>query len=108
MRLTAVAAFFVALSIGSETTPFAASWRCGNRLVVEGDTQERVVKICGAPTSRRVAQEEIARPDPYGGIRIRTITVETLTYAGRPGQFVRRLVFRDGILHRIEEGEYSD
>jgi hypothetical protein len=87
--------------------------RCGNKLVVDGDTLDKVRTICGEPTevSRR---DILQRPSfvrdgrvYYFGNESVLVPVELWTYNFGPNKFMRRLKFVDGRLQEIETLGYG-
>jgi hypothetical protein len=86
----------------------ADSFRCGSRLVTDGDSIDKVEALCGPPTSVR-RTEVLQRPvrwyrgrpyylswDPI------PIPVEYWTYNLGPSKLMRRLKFEDGLLVDVE------
>lgn len=86
---------------------WAGTLRCGNRLVREGDSIEEVHRRCGDPTFRTFSTELISFETASGLVVTKTVQVERWTYNRGPREFIRYLVFRDGRLARITEGDYG-
>ena len=85
----------------------ADSMRCGSRLVSEDDTIEKVLELCGEPTSQ--SRTYIVRRPRYelGGIEHsfpgeEEVPVDLLTYDLGPNKLVRKLRFVAGRLESIE------
>jgi hypothetical protein len=86
----------------------ADSFRCGTRLVTDGDSMDKVEALCGAPDSVQ-RKEILARPIRwYRGRPYYTswepvpIPVEFWTYNLGPNKLMRRLKFEDGLLVDVE------
>ena len=91
----------------------ADGMRCGNKLVVEDDSIDKVRTLCGEPTeiSRR---EILQRPSYVRNGRVYYIAgdmvqvpVEMWTYNLGPNKLMRRLKFVDGRLQEIETLGYG-
>ena len=86
----------------------ADSFRCGTRLVTDGDPADKVEALCGKPTSierREVMQRPVRwyRGRPYyASYDLVPIPVEYWTYNLGPNKLMRRLKFEDGLLIDIE------
>lgn len=89
-------------------TAGADSFRCGSRLVTDGDSMDKVEALCGPPSS--VQRREILRR-PIRWFRGRPyytsydpvpIPVEYWTYNLGPTKLMRRLRFEDGLLVDVE------
>jgi hypothetical protein len=97
MRLGAL---LMASVLGSASVAQAGSLRCGGRLVKEGDSTAEVQMKCGEPTTRD------RRIELFDGAWS-SVTIDEWTYNLGPNDFVRILTFVNGILRRIETGEYG-
>jgi hypothetical protein len=93
--------------------PAYASFRCGSKLVNEGDTRGQVIAKCGEPTEvdrRTVLREPIVW---VGGrayrssIGLAEVPVEFWIYNLGPSKLMRRLVFEDGKVVDIETLGYG-
>jgi hypothetical protein len=82
-------------------------FRCGNRLVREGDRIDEVFRRCGEPTFRTFSIESVSLETAPGLFVTRQVQVETWTVNRSPREFIRYLTFRDGRLIRVDEGEYG-
>lgn len=86
----------------------ADSFRCGTRLVTDGDSTDKVEALCGAPDSiqrREVLQRPIRwyRGRPYYiSHEPVPIPIEYWTYNLGPNKLMRRLKFEDGLLVDVE------
>ncbi len=110
---------FVTLAIVALWAQGAAadSFRCGTRLVSDGDSTDKVEALCGPPTSiqrhdilRRPIQWIHGRPY-YMSFDPVEVPVEYWTYNLGPNKLMRRLKFEDGLLVDVEtlsHGYYSD
>ena len=76
----------------------AATMRCGNALIAEGDTSFEVLKKCGEPADRQIIEPAIQAD---GNPRTNSVTVETWVYGPNSGanSFLK---FIDGRLVNIE------
>lgn len=89
--------------------PVAAdSFRCGTRLVTDGDAADEVRALCGEPTSvtrtgilRRPVDWRFGRPYYLSG-DLAEVAVEYWTYNLGPNKLMRRLRLEDGIVTDIE------
>lgn len=90
----------------------ADSLRCGSRLIVEGDSIEKVLQFCGEPASQqrtwiirqprfRFGNDYIAFPGKED------VPVDLWTYDLGPGKLLRRLRFIAGELVDIETLGYG-
>ncbi len=86
----------------------ADSFRCGTRLVSDGDSTDKVEALCGPPSNiqrREVLQRPIRwyRGRPYyTSFDLVAIPVELWTYNLGPHKLMRRLKFEDGLLVDVE------
>ncbi|HEY7752278.1 MAG TPA: DUF2845 domain-containing protein [Steroidobacteraceae bacterium] len=86
----------------------ADSFRCGTRLVTDGDSTDKVEALCGPPDSiqrKEVLQRPIRwyRGRPYYlSYEPIPIPVEYWTYNLGPHKLMRRLKFEDGLLVDVE------
>ncbi|HEY5559354.1 MAG TPA: DUF2845 domain-containing protein [Steroidobacteraceae bacterium] len=86
----------------------ADSFRCGTRLVTDGDSTDKVEALCGTPDSiqrREVMQRPIRwyRGRPYyTSYEPVPIPIEYWTYNLGPNKLMRRLKFEDGLLVDVE------
>ena len=95
----------------------ADAFRCGTRLVTDGDSTDKVEALCGPPTSiqrhdilRQPVQWIHGRPYNMSSYPVE-IPVEYWTYNLGPNKLMRRLTFEDGLLVEVEtlsHGYYSD
>ncbi|MFO1406153.1 MAG: DUF2845 domain-containing protein [Steroidobacteraceae bacterium] len=85
----------------------ADTLRCGSRIIKDGDTQEKVLAVCGEPTARqrtwieRAPQYELSGQwYSYPGTEF--VPVDLWTYDFGPNRLVQRVRFVDGRLDSIE------
>lgn len=91
----------------------AFAFRCGNKLVLEGDTRTEVRQKCGEP--EEVTRKTILRTPVYWWrgepIRVSSdlveVTVEFWLYNLGPNKLMQRLRFEDGQLVDIESLGYG-
>jgi hypothetical protein len=107
----------VALVLGLSllaASPAFAAFRCGAKLVSEGDTRSEVAVKCGEPTEV-VAQKSVfrrpviwtnGRPYFIGEDSIE-VPVEAWIYNLGPNKLMRRLRFEAGVLTEIETLGYG-
>lgn len=91
----------------------AHAFRCGSKLVREGDTRSEVLAKCGDPVE--VARSAVFR-QPFVWIRGRPfhigpdlveVPVETWIYNLGPSRLMRRVRFEDGLVVEIETLHYG-
>jgi hypothetical protein len=86
----------------------ADSFRCGNKLVTDGDTADKVLALCGPPTSitrsevmRRPVIWRFGRPY-YLSDDLVPVPVEFWTYNLGTNKLMRRIKLEDGLVVEIE------
>ena len=113
-RIATLAACAALLMAGAAS---ADSFRCGTRLVTDGDSTDKVEALCGKPSSverREILQRPIRwyRGRPYySSFEPEPIPIEYWTYNLGPHKLMRRLKFEDGLLVDVEtlsHGYYSE
>ena len=110
MKRTSVAFFAVALALASQA---AMAFRCGSKLVSEGDTRAAVVAKCGEPTEvdRRAVWRRpviwLHGRQTYLSTDLLEIPVELWIYNLGPSKFMRRVKFEDGLVVDIETLGYG-
>ena len=98
----------------------ADSMRCGNKLIVSGDTKAEVLIRCGEPMLKEVLRSESTGRQFRSGSDIQTgqstdrsefrrytettEMVEQWTYNQGWGKFLRLVIFRGGRVDTIEDG----
>jgi hypothetical protein len=86
----------------------ADSFRCGSKLMTDGDSTAKVEALCGPPESierREILQRPVRwfRGRPYYlSYDFIPIPVEFWTYNLGPNKLMRRLRFEDGLLVDVE------
>lgn len=92
----------------------AFAFRCGTKLVVEGDTRSEVAAKCGEPTDVITQRSILRRPvvwthgrPYYIGEDFIEVPVESWIYNLGPNKLMRRLRFEGGILTEIETLGYG-
>lgn len=100
------------------TSQAAFAFRCGNKLVVEGQSEAEVIELCGQPADRK---ELGFRQVPYidrrgGGLAgrpsfdgyfVEEVRVTQLVYNFGPRRLMQRLRFENSVLVRIETIGYG-
>jgi hypothetical protein len=105
--------WWVLMALGASAGAQAETFRCGTKLIYEGDTRAEVVAKCGEPTD--IDQSSVWRRPliwlhgrPYHvGTDLVEIPVETWIYNLGPNKLMRRLRFEDGIIVDIETLGYG-
>jgi hypothetical protein len=107
------AVLVLALSLLAASPSFAA-FRCGVKLVSEGDTRSEVAAKCGEPTEVVAQRSVFRRPviwtrnGPYFiGEDLVEVPVEAWIYNLGPNKLMRRLRFEGGVLAEIETLGYG-
>jgi hypothetical protein len=92
----------------------AHAFRCGTRLVHEGDTRSQVIAKCGEPAETIEQQPVFRRPviwirgRPFHlGPDFVEVAVESWIYNLGPNKFMRRVRFEDGLVVEIETLGYG-
>jgi hypothetical protein len=91
----------------------AYAFRCGSKLVKEGDTRSQVAAKCGEPTEveRRTVLREptvwIGGRLYRNGIGLSEIPIEFWIYNLGPSKLMRRLRFEDGVVVEIDTLGYG-
>ena len=96
------------------SSPAFAAFRCGSKVVTEGDIRSEVAVKCGEPTEvlnqrsvfRRPVIWSSGRPF-YVGEDFIEIPVETWIYNLGPNKLMRKLRFEGGVLAEIETLGYG-
>jgi hypothetical protein len=86
----------------------ADSFRCGNKLITDGDSADKVLALCGPPSEvsrsailRRPVVWRFGRPY-YPSDELVTVAVESWTYNLGTSKLMRRLKLEDGLVVEIE------
>ena len=103
----------------------AMAMRCGNALINEGDSQEKVLRYCGEPAnkSRRYAMRPGIYPDRDSGLSVNgeqkigsdryypygrsEVLVEEWVYNFGPNKLMRQVRFADGIVEDVKTLDYG-
>lgn len=95
-------------------SPASAAFRCGSKIVTEGDTRSEVAVKCGEPTEVLTQKSVYRRPviwshgRPYFvGEDFIEVPVESWIYNLGPNKLMRRLRFEGGLLAEIETLGYG-
>jgi hypothetical protein len=105
MRKMILGTFAIATALALCGTAAADSFRCGSKLMSDGDSSDKVAALCGPPTS--VERREILRGYSFyrNNVPLHTsyeVSVELWTYNLGPSKLMRRLRFEDGLLVDVE------
>jgi hypothetical protein len=102
-------ALIPAVLVGLLALPdLAWAFRCGNKLVLEGDTADKVVAICGRPTERTSYTALRAPLVWVGGRPLRVpgdaieVVVETWIYNLGPHKLMQRVRLEDGVVVEVD------
>ena len=108
MKLAATALF------GLLAASPAFAFRCGTKIVTEGDTREKVAAICGEPTEVLTMKSVFRRPVIWAGGRpyyigedFMEIPVESWIYNLGPNKLMQRVRFEGGVVVEIESLGYG-
>ncbi|MGQ0385283.1 MAG: DUF2845 domain-containing protein [Gammaproteobacteria bacterium] len=108
MRSHLASSFVLAAALACAGTAGADSFRCGSRLLTDGDSIDKVEALCGPPASIR-RTEVLQRPvrwyrgrPYYLSFEPVPIPVEWWIYNLGPSKLMRRLKFEDGLLVDVE------
>ncbi len=101
MNVTRATKAIAGLTLLLTISPVSAAFRCGNALVSQGDWPLEVEERCGEPDY--VATYPQAVVPGLGVVQ----TEEHWYYNRGPQSFIRRLVFRNGKLHREDSLGYG-
>jgi len=111
MKSTRVLLLAVALS--APCPALADDIRCGNLLVSNGDTADRVRARCGVPTETRLERKLVPAVIWRDGRRIqlpggdREVIVEFWTYNFGPDRLMRQLKLEEGVVVEIKTLGYG-
>lgn len=98
----------VLLAASSVFPEEAEALSCSRRIISTGDSDHRVVSLCGEPTSKttRVVERSVYVRGPAGGVFSESVSVlvETWIYDFGPRRLTQRLTFEDGVLVRVQTG----
>lgn len=108
LRPTLVAACFALLP----ALAAADSFRCGSKIISEGDTIEKVLQYCGEPTQQERTWMRRQPRFEYGGQEIpfegtEDVPVDLWTYDFGPNRLMRRVRFIAGKVDSVETLEHG-
>ena len=92
---------------GKSTPDDGATYVRENRIVQPGDSKYEVIIKLGRPVYSETREVEKANRTKTGDVVVRTITYEEWTYDFGPRRFIRRIIFEDGRVVRVENGDYG-
>ena len=104
-RIPAAAAACLAIALMPAPAD-ADSMRCGSRIVKDGDTIEKVLDVCGEPTSKERTWIERAPQYELGGQSYsypgtEYVPVDLWTYDFGPNKLMQRVRFINGLADSI-------
>jgi Protein of unknown function (DUF2845) len=82
-------------------TAVAQPMQCGTGIINPGDSQERVLELCGRPAASKEWTQTIPDDDD-GGVDAQINWAEW-AYQNGPDQFVNKVVFRNGAVYEIKQ-----
>ena len=90
----------------------ADSFRCGSKIISEGDTIEKVLQYCGDPTERERTWMRRQPRFEYGGQEIpfegtEDVPVDLWTYDFGPNRLIRRIRFIAGKVDSVDTLEHG-
>lgn len=101
-------AILIAATLLPVSAHAADAFRCGTRLITDGDPADKVLSLCGEPTEitrreilRRPVDWRFGRPY-YLSNDLIEVAVEYWTYNLGPHKLMRRLRLEDGIVVEVE------
>lgn len=108
MQRTTVTTLALSVALFWAGVAAADSFRCGTKLMSDGDSVDKVEALCGPPTD--IQRRQILQPPVYynygrryyGSYGVTEVTVEYWTYNLGPHKLMRRLRFEDGLLVDVE------
>jgi hypothetical protein len=104
-RVIVVSLLLLAVFIASSAE--ADSFRCGDRVVLLGDTKAEVIIKCGDTDMKDSHEENIIKNiDPFTKQKV-TVVVDEWTYNLGPDSLIRILRFENGRLVDIKTGGYG-
>ncbi len=104
MKKTKVSTLFLTAALLWAGMATADSFRCGTKLMSDGDSSDKVEALCGPPTS--IQRRDILRPVYWNrGVGYHSsyeVSIEYWTYNLGPSKLMVRLRFEDGLLVDVE------
>lgn len=108
MQTKKIATFAITAALLWAGAASADSFRCGTKLMSDGDSTDKVEALCGPPSSiqrRQILQSPGYYSNGrryYGNYGLTEVTIEYWTYNLGPSKLMRRLRFEDGLLVDVE------
>jgi hypothetical protein len=97
VRIAVIAALLLAARASAQPM------MCGTGIIGPGDSQLRVLQLCGAPTASRQWVETIPAGDDYEGmVTAARIPMAEWLYQDNPDQFASKVIFRNGVVAEIK------
>jgi hypothetical protein len=95
-------------------SPAFAAFRCGSKIVTEGDTRDEVASKCGEPTDVITLQSVFRRPTiwihgrpHFIGSDFIEVPVENWIYNLGPNKLMRQIRFEGGVVAEIKTLGYG-
>jgi hypothetical protein len=89
----------IGITLGLSGSALAQPMQCGTGIVNPGDTEARVLELCGRPGASKEWVQTIPDDDDGGGVQIEW---EEWGYQNGPDQFLNKVVFRNGVVYEIK------
>ena len=100
MRSVLIVAGYIFLLVA---TAAAQPMQCGTGIINPGDSEARVLELCGQPfAAKRWTQDIPAGDDAQGLMNGVQIKWAELGYQNSPDQFVNKVVIRNGVVYEIK------
>jgi hypothetical protein len=81
----------------------ADTFRCGSKLIMEGDPAGKVLERCGEPQNKQVITEPVRAATALGGtMQTGTYTYEIWRFTRGSGKFPAILRIEGGVVKKIE------
>ncbi len=104
--LPAVAALLLLLAVSP-----AHAFRCGTRIITQGDPAEKILRFCGEPTSVQTRVSQRAYMTDYGRVipgAVEEVLIEEWTFNLGPHQLMRVVRLENGLVADIKHLGYGD
>lgn len=94
----------VGLAAGTAMVAGAQPMMCGTGIIDPGDTEERVLALCGEPLAARGWMETVPAGDDWEGyVTAEQIPMAEWVYQKGPDQFAYKIIFQNGIVQEIKD-----
>ena len=103
--LSAVAALVLLIAVSP-----AHAFRCGTRIITQGDPAEKILRFCGEPTSVQTRVSQRAYITDYGRVipgAVEEVLIEEWTFNLGPHQLMRVVRLENGLVADIKHLGYG-